>query len=43
MDEREKIPDRKKKKTADGMDVCVLFVVRTVVWNISDMKKEGRI
>ena len=25
-----------------GMDICVVFVVRTVVWNVSDMKKEGR-
>jgi hypothetical protein len=23
-----------------GMDVCVVFVVNTVVWNISDMKDE---
>jgi hypothetical protein len=23
-----------------GMDVCVVFVVRTVIWNISDMKDE---
>jgi hypothetical protein len=22
------------------MDVCVVFVVRTVAWNISDMKDE---
>jgi hypothetical protein len=21
-----------------GIDVCVVFVVRTVIWNISDMK-----
>jgi hypothetical protein len=39
-----KTPDRPKKKNpAGGMDVCVVFVVRTVVWNISDMKKDGRI
>jgi hypothetical protein len=26
---------------AGGMDVCVVFVVRTVVWNVkSDMKDE---
>ena len=23
-----------------GMDVCVVFVVKTVIWNISDMKDE---
>ena len=23
-----------------GMDVCVVFVVKTVVWNVSDMKDE---
>jgi hypothetical protein len=22
------------------MDVCVVFVVKTVVWNVSDMKDE---
>ena len=26
-----------------GMDVCVVFVVQGLVWNISDMKKDGRI
>jgi hypothetical protein len=25
------------------MDVCVVFVVQGLVWNISDMKKDGRI
>jgi hypothetical protein len=24
------------------MDVCVVFVVRTVIWNVSDMKKDER-
>jgi hypothetical protein len=28
----------RKKNPAGGMDVCVVFVVRTVVWN--DMKDE---
>ena len=28
---------------AGGMDVCVVCCIRTVVWNISDIKKEGRI
>jgi hypothetical protein len=28
---------------AGGMDVCVVFVVQGLVWNISDMKKDGRI
>jgi hypothetical protein len=26
-----------------GMNVCVVFVVRTVAWNVSAMKKDGRI
>jgi hypothetical protein len=33
MDQREKTPNRKKKPTG-GMDVCVVFVVRTVAWNV---------
>jgi hypothetical protein len=37
MDQRGKPPDKKKNHTG-GMDVCVVFVVKTVVWNISDMK-----
>jgi hypothetical protein len=42
MDQRGKTPDRKQKKKnpTGGMDVCVEFVVRTVVWNVSDMKDE---
>ena len=28
---------------AGGLDVCVVCCIRTVEWNISDMKKEGRI
>jgi hypothetical protein len=26
-----------------GMDICVVCCTRAVIWNISDMKKEGRI
>lgn len=26
-----------------GMAVCVVFIVTTIVWNIRNMKKEGRI
>jgi hypothetical protein len=33
MDQRGKTPDRQKKPTG-GMDVCVVFVVKTVVWNV---------
>jgi hypothetical protein len=33
MDQRGKTPDKKKNPTG-GMDVCVVFVVRTVVWNV---------
>jgi hypothetical protein len=35
MDKRKKTPDRPlpPKKTG-GMDVCVVFVVRTVIWNV---------
>jgi hypothetical protein len=36
MDQRGKTPDRQKKNPTWGMDVCVVFVVRTVVWNIKD-------
>jgi hypothetical protein len=25
---------KKKKNPARGMDVCVVFVVRTVIWNV---------
>jgi hypothetical protein len=43
MDQRGKTPDRQQKKNpAGGMDVCVVFVVQGLVWNISDMK-DGRI
>jgi hypothetical protein len=38
MDQREKTGQAKKKNPTGGMDVCVVFVVRTVVWNVSDMK-----
>jgi hypothetical protein len=35
MDQRENPGQAKKKKIpAGGMDVCVVFVVRTVVWNV---------
>jgi hypothetical protein len=34
MDQRGKTPDRKKKIPTGGMDVCVVFVVRTVIWNV---------
>jgi hypothetical protein len=35
MDQRGKTPDRQKEKNpAGGMDVCVVFVVRTVAWNV---------
>jgi hypothetical protein len=35
MDQRGRTPDRqKKKKPTGGMDVCVVFVVRMVIWNI---------
>jgi hypothetical protein len=34
MDQRGKTPDRTKKNPTGGMDVCVVFVVRTVVWNV---------
>jgi hypothetical protein len=42
MDQRGKPPDRQKKKyPPGGMDVCVVFVERTVAWNVkSDMKDE---
>jgi hypothetical protein len=41
MDQRGKTPDRKKKNPTGGMDVCVVFVERTVIWNVkSDMKDE---
>jgi hypothetical protein len=43
MDQRGKTPDRQKKNPAGGMDVCVVCCIRTVVWNISGMKKEGKI
>jgi hypothetical protein len=42
MDQRGKPRTGKKKKNpTTGMDVCVVFVVQGLVWNISDMKKEG--
>jgi hypothetical protein len=25
---------QRKKKPTGGMDVCVVFVVRTIVWNV---------
>jgi hypothetical protein len=35
MDERGKTPDRQKNKNSTGgMDIYVVFVVRTVVWNV---------
>jgi hypothetical protein len=51
MDEREITGQEKKRplgywdcgfESRRGMDVCV-GCIRTVVWNISDMKKDGRI
>jgi hypothetical protein len=43
MDQRGKTPDRQKTNPAGGMDVCVVCCIRTVVWIISDMKKDERI
>jgi hypothetical protein len=44
MDQRGKTPDRqrekKRKNPTGGMDVCIVFVVKTVIWNVSDMKDE---
>jgi hypothetical protein len=40
MDQRGKTPDKQKKNPTGGMDVCVVFVVRTVVWNVK--RHEGR-
>jgi hypothetical protein len=35
MDQRGKTTQtRKKQNPSGGMDVCVVFVVRTVVWNV---------
>jgi hypothetical protein len=35
MDKREKNPGQERKKNpAGGMDVYVVFVVRTVIWNV---------
>jgi hypothetical protein len=34
MDQRGKNPDRQKENPAGDMDVCVVFVVRTVAWNV---------
>jgi hypothetical protein len=37
MDQRGKTPDRQKKKKGKetgGRDVCVVFDVRTVAWNV---------
>jgi hypothetical protein len=34
MDQRQKNPDRQKKNPTRGMDVCVVFVVRKVAWNV---------
>jgi hypothetical protein len=34
MDQRGKTKDRQKEIPTGGMDVCVVFVVRTVVWNV---------
>jgi hypothetical protein len=34
MDQRGKTPDSQKKNPTGGMDVCVVFVVRTVIWNV---------
>jgi hypothetical protein len=43
MDQRGKTPDKQKKKNpTGGMDVCVVCCIRTVAWNMSDMKKERR-
>jgi hypothetical protein len=38
MDQRGKTPGiqkkKKRKNPTGGMDVCVVFVVRTVIWNV---------
>jgi hypothetical protein len=36
MDQRGKSPGQAKikKNPTGGMDVCVVFVVRTVIWNV---------
>jgi hypothetical protein len=35
MDQRGKNPGQAKKKNpTGGMDVCVVLVVRTVIWNV---------
>jgi hypothetical protein len=34
MDQRGKNPGQAKKNPIGGMDVCVVFVVRTVAWNV---------
>jgi hypothetical protein len=35
MDQKGENPGQAKKKTpTGGMDVCVVFVVRTVIWNV---------
>jgi hypothetical protein len=34
MDQKGKTPYRQKKNPTGDMDVCVVFVVRTVAWNV---------
>jgi hypothetical protein len=43
MDQREKPPDSQKKFPPWHGCFCCVCCIRTVVWNISDMKNEGRI
>jgi hypothetical protein len=38
MDQRGKTPDRQKKNPTGGMDVWVVFVVRTVACDMKDEK-----
>jgi hypothetical protein len=42
MDQREKTGQEKKSRRGHGC-LCCVCCIRTAVWNISDMKKEGRI
>jgi hypothetical protein len=34
MDQRGKPPGQEKKNPTGGMDVCVVLVVRTIIWNV---------
>jgi hypothetical protein len=44
MDQRGKTPDRQKEKNPTwGMDVCVVFVERTIAWNVKGDMKDERI